>query len=169
MSTTESVIVNDTSIGGSVEDSTTENYREPESFKDVEPLLYSTVVPKRGRGRPRKDELVIAKQRVVGKVGRPKNDRGRMEELKVRLLATGGTRIIDKVVSIAMQDGNPGQMAALKLCLDRILPASVFESAKSGNSVPQISINISSLGSPAPATTTPVIETSDDVVDVDTK
>jgi hypothetical protein len=43
--------------------------------------------------------------------------------------------------------------------MDRILPASVFDAAKSGGSMPQISINISGLNSP-------IVSTSDDVIDV---
>jgi metal-sulfur cluster biosynthetic enzyme len=39
-------------------------------------------------------------------------------------------------------------MAALKLCVDRILPVSVFDAAKNGGTTPQISINITSLTQP---------------------
>jgi hypothetical protein len=120
----------------------------------------AVVVPKkRGKGRPPKSDLQAVKDRTKGKVGRPKGDASRIQEFKERLLATGGTRIIDKVVQIAMDDSHPGQMAALKLSLDRILPASLFEAAKNSGSTPQITINIAGLNDP-------VVESVEDVTDV---
>lgn len=121
------------------------------------------VSPKlRGKGRPPKSDLQAVKNRTKNKVGRPVGDAGRLQEFKERLLATGGTRILDKMIQIALDDEHPGQMAAIKLAMDRILPASVFDTAKSGGSMPQISINISSLHSPT-------IETVEDVSDVEIK
>lgn len=123
----------------------------------------SVVSPKlRGKGRPPKSDLQAVKNRTKNKVGRPVGDAGRLQEFKERLLATGGTRILDKMIQIALDDEHPGQMAAIKLAMDRILPASVFDTAKSGGSMPQISINISSLHSPT-------IETVEDVSDVEIK
>ena len=116
----------------------------------------------RGKGRPPKTDLQAVKNRTKNKVGRPVGDAGRLQEFKERLLATGGTRILDKMIQIALDDGHPGQMAAIKLAMDRILPASVFDTAKSGGSMPQISINISSLHSPT-------VETIEDVSDVEVK
>lgn len=122
-----------------------------------------SIKPKlRGKGRPPKSDLQAVKNRTKNKVGRPVGDAGRLQEFKERLLATGGTRILDKMIQIALDDEHPGQMAAIKLAMDRILPASVFDTAKSGGNMPQISINISSLHSPT-------IETVDDVSDVEVK
>lgn len=94
------------------------------------------VPKKKGRGRPSKAELAAATK----KIGRPKNDTGRIAEFKARLLATSGTSVIDKVLSIAENDNHPGQMAALKMCMDRMLPVSLFE--KGANGRPQVQINI---------------------------
>ena len=117
----------------------------------------------RGKGRPPKSDLQAVKDRTKGKVGRPAGDAARLQEFKERLLATGGSRILDKMVEIAMTDGHPGQMAAMKLAVDRILPVSMFDAAKNaGGGMPQISINISSMGAPK-------IETTDDVMDVEFK
>lgn len=122
------------------------------------------VVPKtRGRGRPPKADLQAVKDRTKNKVGRPKGDAGRLQEFKERLLATGGTRILDKMIQIALDDNHPGQMAAIKLAMDRILPASVFDSAKSGGGTPQINISISALGAPQS------VETAVDVTDVEVR
>lgn len=115
----------------------------------------------RGKGRPPKTDLQAVKNRTKNKVGRPVGDAGRLQEFKERLLATGGTRILDKMIQIALDDEHPGQMAAIKLAMDRILPASVFDTAKSGGSMPQISINISGLNSP-------MVSTNDEVIDVET-
>ena len=106
------------------------------------------VAPKiRGRGRPPKADLDAVKNRTKNKVGRPKGDTGRLEEFKQRLLATGGTRILDKMISIALDDNHPGQMAAIKMSIDRMLPVSSFEAAKNGGNSPTISINITGLNS----------------------
>jgi hypothetical protein len=119
------------------------------------------VIPKkRGRGRPKKSELQAVRDSRKGKVGRPKGDNSRIQELKERLLATGGTRILDKVVQIAMDDNHQGQMAALKMCIDRILPSSVFDTAKSGGGIPSISINITGINN------NPTIETIEEVQDI---
>ena len=115
---------------------------------------------KRGRGRPPKSDLQAVKNRTKGKLGRPVGDAGRLQEFKERLLATGGTRILDKMVEIAMSDGHPGQMAAMKLAVDRILPVSMFEAAKNSGATPQISINISGLQGPT-------IDVAEDVTDVE--
>lgn len=107
-----------------------------------------TVAPKiRGKGRPPKADLEAVKNRTKNKIGRPKGDAGRLEEFKQRLLATGGTRILDKMISIALDDNHPGQMAAIKMSMDRMLPVSSFEAAKNGGASPTISINITGLNS----------------------
>lgn len=108
------------------------------------------IVPKtRGKGRPPKADLIAVKERNKGKIGRPIGDAGRIEEFKQRLLATGGTRILDTMIRIALDDNHPGQMAAIKMSVDRMLPMSTFEAAKQGGQTPQISINITGLTSPS--------------------
>ena len=135
------------------------NTEAPEPIKTIE----GEIAPKkRGKGRPPKADLVAVRESRKGKVGRPKGDNYRMQEFKERLLATGGQRILDKMVSIALDDGHPGQMAAIKLAIDRILPASVFDTSKAAGAAPTISINISSLGG-----STTVVEDITDV-EVDT-
>ena len=124
------------------------------------------VSPKiRGKGRPPKADLIAVKERNKGKIGRPIGDAGRIEEFKQRLLATGGTRILDKMISIALNDDHPGQMAAIKMSVDRMLPMSTFEAAKQGGQTPQISINITSLGQPT-ISTSDIVE---DITDIDTE
>jgi hypothetical protein len=99
--------------------------------------------PKRKAGRPKKSEIEAKKSRAV--LGRPPGEAARIQELKARLLATTGERVINKIVEIAMTDGHPVQSAALKMCMDRVLPVSLFEKdAKGGRSAVQI--NITGLG-----------------------
>jgi hypothetical protein len=45
-----------------------------------------------------------------------------------------------------MNDEHPGQMAALKLCADRMMPVSMFDDVKKSNDKPMISINITGIG-----------------------
>lgn len=115
----------------------------------------------RGKGRPPKSELQAVKDRTKGKVGRPAGDAARLQEFKERLLATGGSRILDKMVEIAMTDGHPGQMAAMKLAVDRILPVSMFDAAKNAGGTPQISINITGLNQPTVSSVS-----DEDIIDV---
>lgn len=112
----------------------------------------------RKRGRPRKADIEAAKKPGNGKVGRPLGDNGRIQELKARLMATAGNKVIDTVIRIALNDDHPSQLAALKMCLDRQLPLSLFEKdAKRGSNA--ITINITGVGN---------VEASEpDIVDAD--
>lgn len=109
----------------------------------------SDVETKVRKGRPPKAAIAAKKKGGRGAIGRPQGDSGRIAELKARLLATTGDKVINKIVEIAMTDGHPVQGAALKMCIDRVLPLSYFEKDKAnGGSTPQISINITSIGEP---------------------
>lgn len=115
--------------------------------------------PKAKRGRPSKN--LIESKKKPGKVGRPAGDTGRIQELKARLLATTGDKVINKIVSIAMTDGHPVQGAALKMCIDRVLPISYFEKDKNGGSRAAVNITITGVGGEQT-----VINGSDHIVDV---
>lgn len=125
------------------------------------------VVVKRKAGRPKKSVVESKKVGKRGTVGRPVGDAGRIQELKARLLATTGDRVINKIVEIAMTDGHPVQGAALKMCIDRVLPLSYFDKDKSGGSTPQISINITGINSPTVSAEESIIETG--ITDVEVK
>ena len=59
------------------------------------------------------------------------DDKKRVQEFKNMLLhAVTGESVIRKVIAVARNDEHPGQMAALKMCMDRLLPVSLFESAE---------------------------------------
>lgn len=113
------------------------------------------------RGRPSKSDIAEIKENRS--VGRPKGDKAIMDEYRMRMLASPkSAKVLEKVYEVALSDGHPGQMAAMKLVLDRIVPASAFDTAKSGGGTPQISINITGLNSPA-------AEVVEDITDVQIK
>jgi len=99
-------------------------------------------VVKHKRGRPRKDAIQAAKKPNNGKVGRPAGDNARIAEFKARLMSTTGTRVIDKVLEVALTDGHPSQSACLKMCMDRLLPVAMFDDKGGSSSKPTITINI---------------------------
>jgi hypothetical protein len=94
------------------------------------------------RGRPPKSAIQEKKKR--GQVGRPVGDAGRIAEFKARLLSTTGTKVIDKILQTALEDGHPAQAACMKMCFDRLLPVSMFDE-KACNNKPTIQINISGI------------------------
>ena len=79
-------------------------------------------------------------------VGTPLGNKQRMQEFKDKLLnAHTGDSIIRKTIEIALNDDHPGQTTALKMCLDRMLPTSLFEEKKDGSRT-AINITISGIG-----------------------
>lgn len=121
------------------------------------------VVSKPKRGRPKKTDIVSKKKGNRELRGRPAGDKAIMDEYRARMLASPkSAKVLEKVFEVALNDEHSGQMAAMKLVLDRIVPASAFDTAKSGSQTPQISINITGL-------TQPTIEAEQiyDISDVD--
>jgi hypothetical protein len=107
-----------------------------------DPVLVSS---KPRRGRPPKALVESKKLGNRGKIGRPAGDAARIQEMKARLLSTTGSKVINKIVSIAMDDSHAGQMAALKMCMDRVLPTSLFEKDAKGQRN-AVTINITGIG-----------------------
>ena len=128
--------------------------------------MTETTPKKRGRGRPRKTEIEAKKAGNRGKVGRPAGDAARINEFKARLLATSGDAVINKIISIAQNDEHPGQMAALKMCMDRVLPLSYFEKDKATGGRSAVSITITGIGGDTTIVGGEETE-QDDVIDVE--
>ena len=99
-------------------------------------------------GRPLKKDIEAKKKGNRGKVGRPAGDAARINEFKARLLGTSGDKIIETLIHKALDPNDKDQIAALKMCVDRVLPLSMFDAAKNSGQTPQISINITSLTPP---------------------
>lgn len=113
----------------------------------------------RRRGRPPKSLVESKKKR--NKVGRPAGDAQRIQEFKARLLSSSGTKIIDTVLRKAMDDEDKDQVACLKMCLDRMLPTSLFEKDAKGQRN-AVTINITGLGETKVEEVTVVDMDSDD-------
>jgi hypothetical protein len=105
-------------------------------------------IQRRKLGRPLKKEIEAKKKGNRGKVGRPAGDAARINEFKARLLGTSGDKIIETLIHKALDPNDKDQIAALKMCVDRVLPLSMFDAAKNSGQTPQISINITGLNSP---------------------
>ena len=94
----------------------------------------------------------------------PKTDSQRIKDLRDMLIKSSGKDVVEKMISIALNDNHPAQMAAIKMCVDRTLPVSMFEKDKSQRSA--VNITITGIGAPTVAAT--VIE-PDDIQDVEAK
>jgi hypothetical protein len=84
----------------------------------------------------------LARQPIKTSLGQKQ----RIQQFKEQLLTDrNGTAIINKIIETALDDDHPNQAACLKMAIDRILPASIFE-ARKGESKPQVQITISGIG-----------------------
>ena len=114
------------------------------------------------RGRPPKSAALEIKQNRG--IGRPKGEKAILDEYKMMMLVSPKSeKVLHKVFDIALNDEHPGQMSAMKLVMDRLVPSSAFDTSK-GNAgqMPQISINITGLNQPT-------VSTNDDVLDVEAR
>jgi hypothetical protein len=73
------------------------------------------------------------------------DDKARLLKERGVLLNLRGHELLEKAIEVALDDSHGGQMTALKLLVDRLLPMSAFDDAKNATSRPQISINITGL------------------------
>jgi len=111
------------------------------------------------RGRPPKTAIAEIKEKRS--VGRPKGEKAILDEYKMRMLASPkSSKVLEKLFEVALNDEHSGQMAAMKLIVDRIAPASSFDVTRgSGGSIPQVTINIAGLSTP----TAEIVDNAEDV------
>ena len=126
----------------------------------MSPMTDTINAPKK-RGRPRKSDVEAKKKGNRGVVGRPPGDAARINEFKARLLATSGDKVINKIIHIALDDEHPGQMAALKMCMDRVLPMSYFEKDKTSQGKSSVNITITGVGGE-----TKIVGSEEDIIDI---
>ena len=100
-------------------------------------------------GRPKKADILAKKKGHRETRGRPAGDAARIAEFKARLLGTSGEKIINTLISKALDPDDKDQAACLKMCVDRVLPMSAFDPKAGNGTTPQISINITGLTSPS--------------------
>jgi hypothetical protein len=79
-----------------------------------------------------------------GEVYLPKSDNQKIMELKRLLIDGAGQNVVGKALQIAMNDEHPAQAAMIKLCMDRMLPVSLFEKGVAARSA--VTINITGIG-----------------------
>ena len=82
------------------------------------------------------------------------------------LIRSSGKDVVQKMIDIAMNDNHPAQMAAIKMCVDRTLPVSMFDKDKGQRSA--VTINITGIGAPTVSPTT-IEPEPDDIQDVEAK
>ena len=112
---------------------------------DLSPVKVDVLEPAQPRRRGRPPKSLVQSKKKPGKVGRPVGDAGRIQEFKARLLSTSGTKVIDTVLRKALDDNDKDQVACLKMCMDRLLPTSLFEKDAKGQRN-AVTINITGLG-----------------------
>ena len=104
---------------------------------------------KKKRGRPKKKDVLAKKAGNRGQVGRPKGDAAIMNEYKARMLASPkSAKVLETILSAALDDEHKNQAAAWKIVVDRMLPVGMFEKdvLQSGGKN-SIQINITGVGS----------------------
>ena len=103
---------------------------------------------KKKRGRPKKESVLAKKAGNRGQVGRPKGDAAIMNEYKARMLASPkSAKVLETILSAALDDDHKNQAAAWKIVVDRMLPVGMFEKdvLQSGGKN-SIQINITGVG-----------------------
>ena len=113
------------------------------------------------RGRPRKQDVEAKKPGNRVKRGRPPGDAAAINEFKARLLnSPRSQKVLDSIMSAALDDEHKNQAAAWKLLMDRMLPVSYFEKDNNNNGKSSVSITITGVGGET------VVSNDEDIIDV---
>lgn len=113
----------------------------------ADPDMTENTPMKRGRGRPKKNEIEAKKKGNRGVVGRPPGDAAAINEFKARLLASPKSKLVmDSILNAALDDDHKNQAAAWKLIMDRMLPISYFEKDKQTGGKSAVQITITGVG-----------------------
>jgi hypothetical protein len=102
----------------------------------------TSTIPKK-KGRP-KGSVKLTLQRLANNPELLKTDGDKLKELKGLLISSRGKDVVEKALEIAMNDEHPHQGAMIKLCMDRLLPVSLFEKDKAQRSA--VTIRITGIG-----------------------
>ena len=121
-----------------------------------------TEIEKRGRGRPKKTDVVAKKEGNRGVRGRPPGDAAIINEYKARMLASPkSAKVMDAIFDAALDDEHKNQAAAWKLLMDRMLPVSYFEKDKMSQGKNSVSITITGVGVSAS------MHNDEDIIDIE--
>ncbi len=74
-----------------------------------------------------------------------KPTKSQLMDARKLLLAQSADPLIRKAIETALNDDHPGQMTALKMCMDRLMPMGEFEARKDGART-AVTITISGIG-----------------------
>ena len=93
--------------------------------------MANALTDKEKRSLENKRKWALRTKEAQPKVKNHVSREARIGELRDLILAsTNGKAMVQKVMEIALDDNHPGQMAAMKMVIDRIIPQSAFEAAK---------------------------------------
>ena len=82
----------------------------------------------------------------LAKTSKSAEDRAKLAKFKQGLLSNSMTpKVIQKALDIAMDDDHPGQIQALRMVWDRVLPQSSFSASASSGNQGAIQINFTGL------------------------
>lgn len=124
-------------------------------------VLYMTENTPKKRGRPPKSVVEAKKPGNRVKRGRPPGDAAAINEFKARLLASPRSqKVLDSIMSAALDDEHKNQAAAWKLLMDRMLPVSYFEKDKNNTGRSAVNITITGVGGET------IVSNDEDIIDV---
>lgn len=100
----------------------------------------------------------VKKQKYVSDAILPEKSKARSQEILAEMLGRKSASIVQVVLDKALREGDPDQMACLKIVMDRILPPEYFTKNKNKSNA----INIQIMGVTATSINEQVVEDSDD-------
>jgi hypothetical protein len=111
-----------------------EKKRGPRTIEEVNVIRAEAGLPlRKSEAKPRKNNSIL-----------PASKKARHQEILAAMLNKKSKAIVQKVMDKALLDGDPDQMACLKIVMDRILPPEYFTKAKANGN--KIEINITGVG-----------------------
>mgnify|MGYP003678651800 FL=1 len=93
----------------------------------------------------RKRKKTLYKKKVKSHAILPETKKKRSQEILAVMLSTAGNKVVEKVLSKALDDDDKDQTICLKMVMDRVIPQDYMQRVKSGN---KIEIQISGVDSP---------------------
>lgn len=111
------------------------------------PTNESSPPARRGRGRPRKEEIKALTPGNRGKRGRPPGDAAIINEYKARMLASPkSAAVLEKILDTALDDDHKHQGVCMKLVAERLVPKGYFEKDGVSKGKGNVHVSISAFG-----------------------
>jgi len=77
---------------------------------------------------------VVPKKKPKSNAILPQEKKARSQQILAEMLTKKSKAVVQKVMDKALDDNDEDQLACLKMCMDRMIPASYFEKDKAGGS-----------------------------------